>query len=312
MRSDLGQSGPAIAALDRALTLDGADRGALLARGVAKGRAGDLTGALADLDTLIALDPNSVVGHLNRGIALMQAGRFADAVSALQRAVKLDDSVGPAHLQLGQALAKVGRKADAAREFARATQLGVDPSALPAPDPTGPSGALSAAQAAAVAAGRLLLNTQEVSAALKDPGTPRDGSPPAVPALCSGTVAIVGPSAGRRWNALTEGVWQLASPAAANQALARVQRSLTPGCTWKLTDGSLLELDGSFVVQPPGSHGIGFALRGIGGDRGEFTALGAVIISGSRLAYLQIDGATLDGGVRPLRQLAGAAAQHLG
>jgi tetratricopeptide (TPR) repeat protein len=98
---------------------------ALVARAVAKQKAGDLTGAIRDYDQALARKRTAIVLN-NRGCALLAAGQLDRALSDLREAVALAPESATAHCSLAEALASTGDQTAALESLKRAAAL--DPS----------------------------------------------------------------------------------------------------------------------------------------------------------------------------------------
>jgi len=97
--------------------------GDLLARGAARERVGDLTGAERLYRDAAAADPKDPRPHLGIGTLAARAGRMAEAAEAFARACALAPRHAEAHVMHGVALGEAGRHTDAVRALERALAL---------------------------------------------------------------------------------------------------------------------------------------------------------------------------------------------
>ncbi|MFI5346179.1 MAG: tetratricopeptide repeat protein [Elusimicrobiota bacterium] len=89
----MGRKDEALAALDRALTLDPRYDNAWAWRATLKLAAGDASGALADLDRALKLRPTARAWH-DRARALRALGRVPESIDSLERAARLNAELG--------------------------------------------------------------------------------------------------------------------------------------------------------------------------------------------------------------------------
>jgi tetratricopeptide (TPR) repeat protein len=98
---------------------------ALVTKGIAKQRAGDLTGALANYDSALAVRRTATALN-NRGCALLEAGEIDRALADLREAVSIEPGSATAYCSLAEALARKGHHAAAVESLERA--VAIDPS----------------------------------------------------------------------------------------------------------------------------------------------------------------------------------------
>jgi len=79
--------------------------------------------ALAAVDRAITLDSGLAVAHASRGNLLAAGWRWTDAERDFRRAIALDSSYATAHQWLGELLIVLGEQEDAVAELRRATEL---------------------------------------------------------------------------------------------------------------------------------------------------------------------------------------------
>jgi TolB-like protein/Tfp pilus assembly protein PilF len=89
-KDSLQASADAMVAADRAVALAPGLVEAYYARGYARVRAWDWTGAQSDLEKAIELDPNDGASQRNHGYLLVALGRLNEAIVAARRAVELE------------------------------------------------------------------------------------------------------------------------------------------------------------------------------------------------------------------------------
>jgi Flp pilus assembly protein TadD len=99
---------------------DGFD--ALLARALARQRAGDVRGALVDYDSALLHQRSALILN-NRGCALLQSGDVARAIDDLREAVSLEPDSATAHCSLAEAYARAGDDAAALESLRTAAAL---------------------------------------------------------------------------------------------------------------------------------------------------------------------------------------------
>jgi predicted O-linked N-acetylglucosamine transferase (SPINDLY family) len=120
---DFGQIEPALAALTRAVELDGDFVEARNSLATALKRAGQREAALRQLRRAIDKRPDYAEAHNNLGNLLLDLGLRGEAISALDRAVRLQPDYAEAHGNLANALQVDGRLDDARTVYARALAL---------------------------------------------------------------------------------------------------------------------------------------------------------------------------------------------
>jgi tetratricopeptide (TPR) repeat protein len=91
--------------------------------GVARSGVGRTDEAVAAFERALSLDPKNAVACQNIGIALVQAGRFAEALAAFDRAFAVNDRLPRAWNGRGVALEELGRHAEAIAAWKRAVDL---------------------------------------------------------------------------------------------------------------------------------------------------------------------------------------------
>ena len=120
-----GRGRDALAALDRALALDGNHFLAHHYRGEALAE-DDPEAALASYARALEIDPDSAATHNQRGLLLSRMGRHVEALPHFEKAAKLADANPMAHSNLGFALVRLGRHDEAVAHFTRAVALAPD------------------------------------------------------------------------------------------------------------------------------------------------------------------------------------------
>jgi predicted CXXCH cytochrome family protein len=121
-----GDSQRAIAAFEKAVSVDPADVETLNALGAAYNDDGEPVKAIATLRQAIAANPDQPEPHLNLGAALAAAGDLDGAMAALRDAIRLRPDLAAAHNNLALLLDRQGRSDLAARHFLRAVRLDPD------------------------------------------------------------------------------------------------------------------------------------------------------------------------------------------
>jgi tetratricopeptide (TPR) repeat protein len=108
-----GDAERALAALDRAVDLDGLCADAIRARGLLLMEVGELDRAAADLDRAVRLVPDSARCELERGTVCLIRGRLKEALTAFERALALAPDLAAAHASRAAALFRLGRPEEA-------------------------------------------------------------------------------------------------------------------------------------------------------------------------------------------------------
>jgi len=98
------------------------DFDALIERGLAQQRSGDLQGALADYDRAL-LQKRSALVLNNRGCALLESGETARAITDLREAIALEPDSATAHCSLAEAYARAGEQTLALASLRKAAEL---------------------------------------------------------------------------------------------------------------------------------------------------------------------------------------------
>jgi tetratricopeptide (TPR) repeat protein len=111
--SRAGDAERALAALDRAVNLDGRCADAFRARGLLLMEIGRLDRAAADLDRAVRLAPDCARCELERGAAQLIRGRPEEALSAFDRTLALEPDLAAAHASRAAALLRLRRPAEA-------------------------------------------------------------------------------------------------------------------------------------------------------------------------------------------------------
>lgn len=119
------QSGPALAALSRAVSLAPANPDYHCELGLGRRLTGDACEAIACFRRALALNPDHFESHLNLGDSLTFAGQWNEALAVCERAVKLRPDSVTAHCNLGNVLKARGRVDEAIVSYQQA--LAVDP-----------------------------------------------------------------------------------------------------------------------------------------------------------------------------------------
>ena len=99
---------------------------ALVLMGVVQTRLGQTGEALASLQRAIELAPESPDAHYHLGMLQLQSSEVADAIGYLERAVALNPSQADYHYNLGVAIFMTGQPAGAVRHINRALELKPD------------------------------------------------------------------------------------------------------------------------------------------------------------------------------------------
>jgi tetratricopeptide (TPR) repeat protein len=120
---DLGRSEDALADHDHAITLDPGYANAHNGRGTALQALARFEDALAAYDHAITLDPGNPTAHNNRGTALRDLGRFKNALAAFDHSITLDPGFAAAHNNRGTALQALARFEDALAAYDHAITL---------------------------------------------------------------------------------------------------------------------------------------------------------------------------------------------
>jgi tetratricopeptide (TPR) repeat protein len=94
----------------------------VVARALAKQRAGDVAGALADYDQALLQKRTALVLN-NRGCALLESGEVARAITDLREAVSLEPDNATAHCSLAEAYARSGEDIAALESLRTAARL---------------------------------------------------------------------------------------------------------------------------------------------------------------------------------------------
>uniref|UniRef100_I2PYL6 Tetratricopeptide repeat protein,methyltransferase family protein n=1 Tax=Desulfovibrio sp. U5L TaxID=596152 RepID=I2PYL6_9BACT len=122
----LGQSGPAVASLKKAVALSPEVPDIHNNLGLALAEAGCLDEALACYGQALALDPGSVRALTNQGAAFEAAGRPHEAAASYRQAIALSPDQARSHYNLGNALKDLGRLEEAEAAYATAVALAPD------------------------------------------------------------------------------------------------------------------------------------------------------------------------------------------
>ncbi len=113
----------ALAACERATTLDPKSAVAWCYKGWALGAVGRYAEALAACERALELDPKTADAWMFKGAALNRLGRFAESLPAAERAIELAPKRAITWLHKGLALNGLGRQADALAACERANEL---------------------------------------------------------------------------------------------------------------------------------------------------------------------------------------------
>lgn len=116
----------ALAACDKAITLDPSRVEARINKSLTLIALGDAATAARELETALSMKPNSPEAHTTHGLALMMLKQPAAAMAAYRRALEIDPEFAEAHNDLGVALAREGRLAEALVHFQEAVRLAPD------------------------------------------------------------------------------------------------------------------------------------------------------------------------------------------
>ncbi|MDM7927013.1 MAG: tetratricopeptide repeat protein [bacterium] len=120
----LKEYGRAIASYDEALRLDPKNAFARYARGSAKAKADDLAGALRDFDAAEGLGQVSKELYLERGMCRAVSGQMEAALADFNRAAALDPNDADARVKAGNALFRLKRFAEAEAAYTAALKIG--------------------------------------------------------------------------------------------------------------------------------------------------------------------------------------------
>jgi len=113
----------AIAAFDKAISLEPAYVEALNGKADALNRAQRYSDALQVSDQVIALNPDYVKGWINRGYILYNLGRYDEEQKAYERAIQIDPNSAEAWFNKGYALGGMGKWGEALTAFDRVQAL---------------------------------------------------------------------------------------------------------------------------------------------------------------------------------------------
>lgn len=97
---------------------------ALIARGSAFMRQGNMHNAVADFDHAVQVDPNYARAYHLRGLARFQEGDEKGAMQDFSRAIELDPEYGAAYYSRANLYSQAGNADAAAEDAAMATHLG--------------------------------------------------------------------------------------------------------------------------------------------------------------------------------------------
>ena len=113
----------ALADLDKALSLDPEDIGALTNRGNVLANLGRLEDALTAHDTALGFASDYAMAHSNRGNVLVSLGRHEEAIEAFSKAIELDPSDDDLWHNRGRAYFEASRPVAALADFSKAVAL---------------------------------------------------------------------------------------------------------------------------------------------------------------------------------------------
>jgi len=128
--TEKGQHQQAIAAWQKALSLNDADDRAHNSYAVSLLAAGRVEEAIPHFEKALLLNPEYEEAHTSLGAALMGQGRMDEAIAEYRRAIDLDPENAEGRSNLGVALARSGRPAEAVEQLEKAVAL--DPEYLAA------------------------------------------------------------------------------------------------------------------------------------------------------------------------------------
>ncbi|MEB3275301.1 MAG: tetratricopeptide repeat protein [Prochlorothrix sp.] len=118
-----GQIEPAIAAFQRAISLNPNLTPAHYNLGLAYRQTGQLQNAINSFYQATRTDPSFALAASNLGAALLEGGNLEESSYFLRRAIELEPGLGLAHYNLGLLQQKQGRWAGAVRSLREATRL---------------------------------------------------------------------------------------------------------------------------------------------------------------------------------------------
>jgi tetratricopeptide (TPR) repeat protein len=122
----LGRREEALAAYDKALTLDPDNANLYVGRGNALGDMGRAEEALAAYDKAVTLNPDKAFAYNARGNTLREMGRFEEALATLNKALTFDPDDTYAHMSRGIVLSDMGRAEEALAAYDKALTLDPD------------------------------------------------------------------------------------------------------------------------------------------------------------------------------------------
>jgi len=120
---NLGRYAEALAAFDKALSLDPNLAFAWNGKGASLANLQRFTEALEAYAKAIELDPGMALVWINKGSVLGNLGQHAEALKAFSKAIELDPSSARAWINKGNVLGSLGQNAEALEAFAKATEL---------------------------------------------------------------------------------------------------------------------------------------------------------------------------------------------
>jgi tetratricopeptide (TPR) repeat protein len=121
--TNAGNYTEAIAAYDRAISINPGYFDAWNGKADALNRAKRYSDALAASDQALAINPNYVSGWINRGYILYNLGRFDEELEAYGHAIAIDEDNADAWFNSGYALAGMKKYDEAVRAFNRVEEI---------------------------------------------------------------------------------------------------------------------------------------------------------------------------------------------
>lgn len=111
---------------DRAISLNPRLAEAYFGRGMARGRAGQITEGIEDISTYLLMHPDSSLAYTKRGVRYLWRGDLQHAEQDMLKAIELNPDNAEAHDDLGVILAQRGETDSAIRHFS--LTIRIDPS----------------------------------------------------------------------------------------------------------------------------------------------------------------------------------------